>query len=60
MKKNESFLLGLASGLALTVVARQMVSESGRGLGFTPLQIGGLVLIASVVGPQLIASGGLR
>lgn len=60
MKKNEKLRLGLAGGLALTVVARQMVSDSGRGLGLTPLQIGGLVLSASVVGPHLIAKGGLR
>lgn len=60
MNKNDKLLLGFAGGLALTVVARQMVSDSGRGLGLTPLQIGGLVVIAGVVVPQLIAKGGRR
>ncbi|NHA00634.1 hypothetical protein G5V59_13020 [Nocardioides sp. W3-2-3] len=60
MNKNEKPLLGLAGGLALTVVARQVVFASGRGLGLTPPQIGGLVVTAGVMGPHLIAKGGRR
>lgn len=60
MNKNEKLLLGFAGGLALTAVARQMISDGGRALGLTPLQIGGLALAAGVLGPQLIAKGGWR